>query len=285
MAIKNIIREEQPFFIASLALVWQILFFYVPLFFIIILSIVRISSNGEFIGLTSENFVHFLSMPYILIIFKSILLALANGLLCFLVGYPVAHFISFKAGKFKNFFLFLLILPFWTNFLLHIYAWFFVLERGGFLNNLLINLGIISKPLQLLNSFWAVMAVMLYCYLPFMVLPIYSILERLNRNLLEASADLGASVWQTWRQVILPLSLSGIKSGFFLVFVPSFGEFAIPGLIGGEKYMFVGTVISQYILGYRTMSLGAAFTILSCTILIIFTILAYTLSKKFFKNL
>lgn len=210
-------------------------------------------------------------------------MAITNSFLCFLVGYPVAHFVSFSAGKFKNFCLFLLILPFWTNFLLHLYAWFFVLERSGFLNNILLSLGLITHPLHLLNSIWTVVAIMLYCYLPFMVLPIYSALERFDRNLLEASADLGATPWQTWRRIVFPLSFTGIQSGFFLVFIPSFGEFVIPGLLGGEKYLFVGTVISQYILGNRTLSLGAAFTVLSCASVLLFIGLIYIITRKIFR--
>ena len=193
---------------------------------------------------------------YFFIMVKSLILACVNGIICFLVGYPLAYFLAFKAGRLKTFFLFLLILPFWTNFLLHVYAWFFVLDHEGIINYLLTTFGIIREPLYLLNSILGIIVLMVYCYLPFMVLPIYTALERFDKTLLEASRDLGASRFETWYHIVLPLSLNGVFSGFLLVFVPSFGEFAIPGLMGGEKYLFVGPVIAQYALGHKTMALA-----------------------------
>lgn len=283
MNFKESLKKEKPFFAVSLAFVWQGLFFYLPLVFIILLSIIQPKADGFYqIGL--GNFLYFFNWAYLKIFFKSFGLALINSILCFTVGFPIAYFLAFKAGRFRNFFLFLLILPFWTNFLLHVYAWFYVLEKAGFLSNLLQFLGLISEPVGFLNSYWTVLLVMLYCYLPFMVLPIYSVLERLNINILEASADLGASVWQTWFRITLPLSLSGLKSGFFLVFVPSFGEFAIPGLIGGDKYVFIGTVITQFILANGSMSLGAAFTLISTVALISLIIAIYFFGYKYIRN-
>jgi len=276
--MKKIYHKDRPFFLAVPAFLWQSLFFYLPLCFILILSVIRVQDTG--IHITFEHVRTFLHASFLFITFKSLILALATSILCFFLAYPLAYFISFRAKKFKTFFLFLLIVPFWTNFLLHIYAWFFVLERSGFLNTILLFLGIIKEPLSLLNSLPAVLMVMVYCYMPFMALPIYAVLERFDRQLIEASADLGASTWQTWIRVLLPLSFSGVQSGFFLVFVPAFGEFAIPGLVGGDKYVFVGSVISQYMLGYRTMSLGAAFTIISCVALIVVSALLFFLMKK-----
>ena len=151
-----------------------------------------------------------------------------NVILCFLIAYPLAYFIAFRGKKYKNGLLFLLLIPFWTNFLLHVYAWFYVLEKHGFFNNILLQAGVISEPLLLLNSPFAIMIMMVYYYLPFMVLPIYSSLERFNSSLIEASFDLGATWFQTFRRIILPLTMRGIRAGFFLVYIPSFGEFAIP---------------------------------------------------------
>lgn len=282
--LKELIKKEKPFFAASLAFVWQGLFFYLPLVFIVILSVIQQSSLVGYYKIGLDNFLYFLNWSYLTIILKSFVLALINSILCFVVGFPIAYFLAFKAGRFRNLFLFLLILPFWTNFLLHVYAWFYVLEKAGFLSNLLLFLGFIKEPIGFLNSYWTIILVMMYCYLPFMVLPIYSVLERLNKNILEASADLGASMWQTWYRITLPLSLSGLKSGFFLVFVPSFGEFAIPGLIGGDKYVFVGSVITQFILSNGSMSLGAAFTLISSIALISLIIAIYFVGYKYIKN-
>jgi ABC-type spermidine/putrescine transport system permease subunit I len=124
------------------------------------------------------------------------------------------------------------------------------------------------------------MVMMVYYYLPFMVLPIYSPLERFDFKLIEASLDLGASWMTTLRKILLPLTLGGIRAGFFLVYIPSFAEFAIPELMGGDKYMFVGSVVSHYILGDQTGSLGAAFTVIACLALLISTVLLYKLLSK-----
>ncbi|MFS8563280.1 MAG: ABC transporter permease [Rhabdochlamydiaceae bacterium] len=187
---------------------------------------------------------------------------------------------AFSSKKFKNIGLFLLLIPFWTNFLLHVYAWFYVLEKQGFVNNLLLSLNIIQEPILMLNSLFAIMIMMVYYYLPFMVLPIYSSLERFSPSLIEASLDLGASWFQTFRRIMLPLTMRGVRAGFLLVYIPAFGEFVIPELMGGDKQMFVGNVISQYILAQETGSLGAAFTVLSGFILIITVVVLYKLMEK-----
>lgn len=284
MKLKEI-KKESPFFVVSLGLVWQALFFYLPLIFLIIISFVKYDTeNATVFKLTFDNFNFFFKPIYFHIIFKSLLIALLNATLCFIFGYPIAYFLAFKAQKFKNFLLFLVILPFWTNFLLHIYAWSYVLDRSGLINSILLSAGIIQEPLELFNSMFAIIIVMLYCYLPFMILPIYSVLERVSKNILEASADLGASIWSTWYKVILPLSISGVISGFSLVFVPTFAEFAIPSLVGGDKYVFVGTVITQYILSGDNFSLGTAFTLIASLSLILFISIIYLIKKKNNKN-
>jgi spermidine/putrescine transport system permease protein len=283
MSLKQLFHREKPFFIGVPAFIWQVLFFYVPLLFIVILSFTQIFDVGIESGFTLENYYVFLTPTYAAIIFQSFVLALGTGLLCLLVGYPVAYYIAFYA-KNKNIPLFLLIVPFWTNFLLHVFAWFFVLDRTGVINNLLMYTGIISEPIQFLNSMFAIFVVMVYSYLPFMVLPVYSILEKFDKRLVEASQDLGASMTATLFKVIFPLSMPGIISGFFLVFIPSFGEFAIPSLMGGDRYVFVGNVIYNYILGNRTMEVGAAFTVLSVVSLSLFLFLLYRLFKAYIKT-
>lgn len=272
--------SELPFSIGIPALVWQVLFFYIPLFFIVISSILKISQSGSIIGVTFEKLIVFITPTYLSVILSSILLALGNALICLLIAYPIAYFLAFTGRRFKNFFLFLLILPFWTNFLLHVYAWFFVLEKDGIVNTLLLRFGVIYEPLHLLNSLFAILVMMVYYYLPFMVLPIYSSLERLDYRLIEASLDLGASWSQTFKRIMLPLTMRGVRSGFFLVYIPSFGEFAIPELMGGDKQMFVGSVVSQYILGESTGSLGAAFTVVSCLALLASSVFLYWLINR-----
>jgi spermidine/putrescine transport system permease protein len=283
MKIKFIPRppsSELPFSIGIPALIWQFLFFYIPLFIIFFSSILKISETGAIQGITLEKLLIFLSPTYLRVIFSSLLLALSNAIICFLIGYPFAYFLAFRKKRLKNLFLFLLIVPFWTNFLLHVYAWFFVLEREGFINTLLNRFGLIHEPIHFLNSIFAIMIMMVYYYLPFMVLPIYSSLERLDFRLIEASLDLGASWLQTFRRIVLPITLRGVRAGFFLVFIPSFGEFAIPELMGGDKQMFVGSVVSHFILAEETGSLGAAFTVVACIFLLISSIFLFTLINR-----
>jgi spermidine/putrescine transport system permease protein len=274
------LSSEHPFSIGIPAILWQILFFCIPLLLIVVTSFIQFSPEGVF-GFTFSKIAHFLTPLYVRVIGLSLILAISNVILCFLIAYPLAYFIAFRGKRFKNGLLFLLLIPFWTNFLLHIYAWFYVLEKHGFLNNILMKVGLIEEPLLLLNSPFAIMIMMVYYYLPFMVLPIYSSLERFNTSLIEASFDLGATWFQTLRRIILPLTMRGIRAGFFLVYIPSFGEFAIPSLMGGDKIMFVGNVVSEYILAEGTGSLGAAFMVVSCVVLLATSVFFYWLLGRF----
>ena len=262
-------KSELPFAIGIPALVWQMLFFYIPLALLFVSSFIKVSETENFEGLTVSHITAFLTPTYLKVILSSLILAISNVVLCFLIAYPLAYFIAFRGKKYKNLLLFFLIVPFWTNFLLHVYAWFYVLEKQGFLNNLLLSIGIINEPLHLLNTPFAIMVMMVYYYLPYMVLPIYASLENFNYSLIEASYDLGATFSETFRRIMLPLTRRGILAGFFLVYVPSFGEFAIPELMGGDKQIFVGNVVSEYILGIGTGSLGSAFTMVSAIFLLI----------------
>ena len=272
--------SEKPFAIGCPALIWQILFFYMPLCFMVISSFLKVSSSGKIEGITLSSLALFFSPTYLKVIASSLLLALSTSLICLSIAYPLAYFIASSKKKFKNIGLFLLLIPFWTNFLLHVYAWFYVLEKQGFLNTMLLKLGIIQEPILLLNSLFAIMIMMVYYYLPFMVLPIYSSLERFNYSLIEASLDLGATWMQTFRRIMLPLTMRGVRAGFLLVYIPAFGEFAIPELMGGDKQMFVGNVISQYILAEGTGSLGSAFTVVSGFILIVTVVILYKFMEK-----
>lgn len=272
--------SELPFSIGAPAMIWQVLFFYCPLAIILLSSIIAFTETGAFEGISLSKITFFLRPIYLKVIGSSFILAITNTLLCLCIAYPFSYFLAFSNKKFKDFFLFLLIVPFWTNFLLHVYAWFFVLEREGVLNNLLRALHIIDQPIHFLNSPFSIMIMMVYYYLPFMVMPIYSSLERMDSRLIEASFDLGASWRQTFFRVLIPLSKRGLIAGFFLVYIPSFGEFAIPELMGGNKEMFVGSVISSYLLGDETGSLGAAFTVVAAICLLVSVIGFYLLINR-----
>lgn len=283
--ISQFFDDAYTFFIASPVFAWQLLFFYVPLLFIVVLSVSAFSDAGVFQGVTIKFFVPLLSPLYAWIIIRSLGLALFTACVCLIIGYPVAYYLALKSQRLKNILLLLLIIPFWTNFLLHVFAWMFILERNGIINTALAKLGLISEPLQLFNNMFAVMLMMIYSYLPFMILPIYASLERFDKRLSEASQDLGASWAQTLYRIIVPLSLPGIIGGFFLVFVPAFGEFAIPELMGGDKVMFTGSIISHYIIDAQTKGVGAAFTIISafallCASMVILVLLQRIIGGK-----
>lgn len=278
--LKSAFKHELPFFLYQPAVIWQVLFFYVPILFIIFISFKDIGAP-ILSGFTLDNYAQFFSSGFALILVRSLSLAFFSALFCLLIGYPVAYYIARKADTWKNLMLFFLILPFWTNMLVQVYAWFAVLEHQGFLNLLLLKIGLIAEPLTLLNNRFAVYMVMVYYYVPFMILPIYAVLEKLDGSLIEASRDLGATQKQTFMRVILPLSMSGVMTGFFLVFVPAFGEFVIPGLMGGNKLMYVGSLISYYYLVARNAPLGAAFTVVSCVVLIITALFIYVVFSRF----
>ncbi|HZW61979.1 MAG TPA: ABC transporter permease [Candidatus Babeliales bacterium] len=274
---RSIFKQELPFFWATPAFVWQVLFLYIPLFLVLIYSILGNAGLSEY--LTLEHYTALLDPMYAAILLRSFMLANVNALLCTLLAFPVAYYLAFFVTRFKNHLIFFLILPFWISFMVQIYAWFFVLEKHGLINSLLLNLGIISQPIHLLNTPFAIYLVMIYCYVPFAVMPIYSTLEKFDKRLLEASADLGATPWQTFLRVTLPLSALGIRTGFFLVLVPSFGEFVIPTLLGGGKQLYVGSLISHYFLLARNFNLGASFTCVSGIVLIISGISWYLLFR------
>lgn len=273
--------SQIPFSFGAPAMIWQVLFFYLPLTLFAICSFIKVTETGAIAGVTSEHIAFFLRPLYFKVISSSFILAITNALICFLIAYPLAYFIAFTGKRFANLCLILIIIPFWTNFLLHVYAWFFVLDKDGFLNTVLKYLGLIQNPVTHLNTPFAIIIMMVYYYLPFMVFPLYSSLERMDVRLIEASRDLGATWLQTFRRIMLPLTKRGLKAGFFLVYIPSFGEFAIPELMGGDKQMFVGTVIADYILGEETEALGAAFTMLALGCMLLSAALIYWIIDRF----
>ncbi len=277
--VKNFISQNIPFILATPAVLWEILFLYIPLILVVLISIQR-SVDSSLFDITLAHYAALFNAPYFHIIARSALIALGVTCICLILAYPVAYFLALRvSSRWKNALLFLLTLPFWTNFLIQIYSWVFVLDNNGLINTFLLKMGIIQEPLHLVYNMGAIFLVMIYYYLPFMMMPLYSILEKIQHEVLEASMDLGATHWQTFRRITIPLSMSGIKTGVFLVFVPAFGEFVIPSIIGGGQQMFVGSLISHYFLVARDNQLGAAFTILSGFILLICALLFNWLCK------
>ena len=279
----SVLKQEVPFAVGSLPFIWQCFFFYLPLFFLIIYS--TIQTGDVFPSFTLHYFQSVLTATYFKVIFRSLFLSCTTTLLCLSIGFPLAYCMVMHGKKLKNFFLFLLIIPFWTNFILHIYAWFFVLEKDGFLNTLLLKAAMIKEPIHFLNTSFATFLMMFYFYLPFMTLPIFSSLERFDPLILEASLDLGANKRQTLQRILIPIIIDAIKSGIYLVFIPSFGEFVIPELMGGAKHMFIGNAISLLVLDHHTTSIGIAFTVISIITLLFVLFLLHIALKKVAKKL
>lgn len=174
---------------------------------------------------------------------RSLLYAAITATLCLLIGYPFAYFIARSAPAVRPALLLLVMLPFWTSFLLRVYAWKGILADAGILNRLLMAVGVIDEPLHLLYTNVSMLVGMTYVYLPFMVLPLYANLVKLDWRLLEAAYDLGATPWRAFWLVTVPLSKGGIVAGFMLVFIPSVGEFVIPSLLGGPENLMIGRVV------------------------------------------
>lgn len=275
--------QELPFVMALPALLWQIIFLYIPLLLMIVYSLTT-TAELSLSSITTAYYTKLINPLYLTIIIRSLLLALGNAVVCVVLAYPVAYYLAFHVTRFKNYFLLFLILPFWISSLVQVYAWFFVLEKHGLINSLLLYGGIISQPLQLLNTIGAVALVLVYSYIPFAIMPIYSSLEKFDKHLLEASADLGATQWQTFVRVTLPLSTLGLRTAFFLVLVPSFGEFIIPTLLSGGKQWYVGSLISYYFSVARNVHEGAAFTWISGIALIMASVSIYLLFRLFLRN-
>lgn len=236
--------------------IWLVLFFFIPLAIIFKISIsvsewgmppyqdIFVNNEGFKINITLENYVYILSdFYYIRSFLNSIILAFISTFFCILIGFPLAFYIATSDIKLRNILLILVIIPFWSSFLLRVYAWKIILQNNGILNLILLKLGIISEPLQLLYNQYAVIMGIVYTYLPLMILPLYGYLNKFDLNLIDASKDLGLNRIKSFFRVILPLSLPGIIAGSLLVFIPVVGEFIIPEMLGGSDKLYYGKIL------------------------------------------
>jgi putrescine transport system permease protein len=199
----------------------------------------------------------------------SVKVAAVSTFWCLLIGYPMAYAIARSKPSTRNLLLMLIILPFWTSFLLRVYAWVGLLKTNGVINNTLLALGLIDEPLTLLYTDFAVYIGIVYSYLPFMILPLYSNLEKHDLTLLEAAADLGARPFKAFLKVTLPLSMPGIVAGCLLVFIPAVGEFVIPSLLGRTDQLMIGTVLSAQFFGARNWPVAGAVAIVLLLVLLL----------------
>ena len=270
--------------VTAVPYLWLLLFFLIP--FVIVLKIsfstsqiamppyepllhwtsekvMQIKLNlGNFAFLVEDNL-------YWKAYLNSIWVASVSTFFCLLLGYPIAYAIARSNPSARNILMLLIVLPFWTSFLLRVYAWIGILKNNGLLNNFLIWIGAIDQPIQMLQTDFAVYIGIVYSYLPFMILPLYANLEKMDLTLLEAAADLGCRPWQGFLKVTLPLSLPGVRAGCLLVFIPAVGEFVIPSLLGDPGMLMIGKVLWTEFFNNRDWPVASAVAIVLLLFLVI----------------
>jgi len=256
-------------------ILWSIIFIVVPLLMIIGYSITIKDPNTGKLILSLENFKRFLSPIFIKVFFDSIVLAMASTILCLIIGYPVALILSSMAKRNQNFFLFLIIVPMWMNFLLRTYALRLILGNNGLINKFLTSIHL--PNIQLLYNELAIMIGMVYNFLPFMILPIYTVLIKIDPLLIDAARDLGADDGKVFMKVILPLSFPGVIAGITMVFMPAMSSFVIPSLLGGNKVNLIGNIIEEQFVRMGNWHFGSAVSI----ILIIFILVSMGIMNRY----
>ena len=275
-------------FLIAVPYVWLLLLFLVPFAIVLKISLSNIalaippyeptlSWSEGWAGLVGflrqldfENFI-FLAQDslYWKAYLSSLQIAFFSTLLTLLVGFPIALGMANAPERWRPMLMLMIILPFWTSFLIRIYSWMGILNQEGLLNQLLLWVGIVDEPLKMINTNFAVYIGIIYTYLPFMVLPIYATLERLNPALLEAAEDLGCSRTQSFWLVTVPLSKPGVIAGCFLVFIPALGEFVIPSLLGGSQTLMIGKVLWEEFFSNRDWPVASAVAVVLLLILVI----------------
>jgi putrescine transport system permease protein len=262
---------------------WLLLFFAVPFVIILMISFARTQVgsppytwlleyvDGAFsLKLSLGNYAALVKdSQYLLAYLSSIKIAVIATLFTLLIGYPMAYVISRMAPAARNVAMMLVVLPSWTSFLIRVYAWIGILDRNGLLNQLLLKIGLIDAPLQILYTPTAAYIGIVYCYLPFMVLPLYANLVKLDNRLLEAAYDLGAKPWQAFLTITLPLSRTGIIAGCMLVMIPAVGEFVIPEMLGGPDTLMIGRVLWGEFFNNRDWPTASAVAIVMLALLLV----------------
>jgi len=243
------------------AALWLLAFLVLPAAGLVALSFAKNGAYGQVIwSLGLQNYRRAFDPKYVPVLLRTVCFAGATTGLCLLLGYPLAYFLSFRAGRWRNAMIIGLMVPFWTSALVAFYSWMVILGKEGLLNSALLRFGFISAPLGILYTPFSVLLGLVYFYLPFTVLPLYGSLEKVPRSLVEASYDLGAGRWTTFVKVTLPLSLPGVVAGALLTFVPCLGDFLTAELLGGPRYYLLGNLISNQFLMAQDWPFGAALT-------------------------
>ena len=259
---------------------WLIFFVLIPNLLVLTVSfLTRDGSDFYALPFTLDNYANLFNPLYAQVLWNSLYMSGIATIICLLIGYPFAFMVSKINPKYRPFLLFLVVLPFWTNSLIRIYGMKVFLGVKGVLNTMLMDMGILSEPIRILNTEIAVIIGLVYLLLPFMILPLYSAIEKLDGRLLEAARDLGANAVQRFFRVILPLTMPGIVAGCLLVLLPAMGMFYVADLLGGAKVLLVGNVIKSEFLISRNWPFGSAISI-GLTILMALLIFVYYRANK-----
>ena len=262
---------------------WLLVFVVFPLLLIILLSLQPNKDFNPFhLSWTLENYEKFFTPMYLNIFLRSLRFAFYSTLACLILGYPIAYFISRLPENKRDFYIVLILIPMWMNFLLRTYACITLLGNHGILNQRLGLLGL--GPFSFMYNRGTILVGMIYNFLPFMVLPIYTVLLKMDQDLIEAAKDLGATNGQVFKKVIFPLSIPGIMSGIGLVFIPAISTFVIPGFLGGNKYPFIGNFIEQQFRFTGNWPFGSALSVSLLLILILFILLGSVINKSRLKG-
>jgi len=273
MLLRRLPSWCQSFVLLLPAVVWYGVFFLGPLGQMVLISFgERGPYGGVEPGFYLDSYQELTNPLYVNIFIVTLRMALIGTLGCLILGYPLAYFLATRAGRYKTMLFLLIIVPFWTSFLIRTYAWETILDPEGGLSSLLQIVGVLHQPLSILFSPVAIFIGIVYNYLPLMVFPLYVSLERMDKRLVEASKDLGAGRIATFRQVTLPLTLPGVMTGCLLVFIPLTGEYLIPTILGGSKNIFMGSLIANQFLEVRDWPFGSA---LGVTVMVLLLALVY----------
>ena len=258
-------------------LFWGLIFIVLPLFLILAHALSSNTDLSEF-AFTLDNFHRFFEPLYVKILITSLILAGLSTILCLIVGYPVAYIISKMSEKVRNNMILIFIIPMWMNFLLRTYAWLTLLGNKGLINKFIGLFGL--GPWDLMYNSKAIMIGMVYNFLPFMVLPIYTVLLKMDTKLIEAAKDLGANDFEVFTKVIFPLSLPGIYTGITMVFIPAISTFVVPNLLGGNNFYLIGNLIEKQFTFTGDWGFGSAISMVLILIMLLILVVPKLFNKK-----
>ncbi len=266
----------QSFLLSTPTLAWLLGLVFIPLVFTVIISFASRDVYGRIVyQWTTANYSRLSDPLYAGILWRSFWLGMVTTILCLLTGYPLAYYIARSPKKNKGWLLGLVIAPYWVNLLIRAYAWILILRNSGVINTILIKTGFITQPIQLLYTNGAVLLGLVYIFLPFMVLPLFATIDKMDWSLLDAANDLGAGDVRAFFHITLPITLPGIVAGSILVFIPAFGSFIIPALLGGDKTMMIGNLIENQFKSGRNWPFGSAAAVV-LIILALIMVMAYS---------